>query len=109
MAEEVIVAREGRTLIVTVNRPHVRNAIDRATALAIATAMDELDDDPGLVIGILTGAGGNFSAGIAADGRVGARRSHLRRHRRAGATDRHRDRQGDDHRDRHARFRYVSP
>ncbi len=64
MTDEVIVAREGRTLIVTVNRPHVRNAIDRATALAIATAMDELDDDPGLVIGILTGAGGNFSAGM---------------------------------------------
>ncbi len=64
MADEVLVEREGRTLVVTINRAHVRNAIDRATAEGIARAMDELDSDPALMIGILTGAGGTFCAGM---------------------------------------------
>ena len=61
---EVIVEREGSTLVVTLNRPRARNAINRATALAVAAAMDELDGDPELRIGILTGAGGSFCAGM---------------------------------------------
>jgi len=64
VADEVLVEREGRTLVVTINRAHVRNAIDRATAEGIARAMDELDSDPALMIGILTGAGGTFCAGM---------------------------------------------
>lgn len=62
--DEVIVTREGPTLIVTINRPNVRNAINRATAEGVAAAMDELDDDPTVRIGILTGAGGSFCAGM---------------------------------------------
>jgi enoyl-CoA hydratase len=64
MADEVLVTREGAVLVVTINRPEARNAINAATAAGIANAMDELDDDPTLTIGILTGAGGNFSAGM---------------------------------------------
>jgi enoyl-CoA hydratase len=42
----------------------MRNAIDRATSEAIARAMDDLDADPALRLGILTGAGGHFCAGM---------------------------------------------
>ncbi|MDP9096024.1 MAG: crotonase/enoyl-CoA hydratase family protein [Pseudomonadota bacterium] len=60
----VLVEREAGVLVVTINRPHVRNAIDRATSEAIALAMDELDGDPALTLGILTGAGGHFCSGM---------------------------------------------
>ena len=51
-------------LVVTINRPEARNAIDTETALAIGAAMDRLDSDPTLVSGIITGAGGTFCAGM---------------------------------------------
>lgn len=56
--------RDGSTLVITIDRPAVRNAIDRATAHAIAGALDELDGDRTLRVGILTGAGGIFSSGM---------------------------------------------
>ena len=56
--------RDGRTLVVTLDRPQARNAIDLAMALEVAAALDELDADPGLTIGVLTGAGGTFSSGM---------------------------------------------
>ena len=61
---EVLVERDGHVLVATINRPHVRNAIDRATSEGIAAAVDELDGDPELFIGILTGAGSSFSSGM---------------------------------------------
>lgn len=64
LAHEVQVTREGPVLIVTIKRPAMRNALDRAASEAIARAMDELDDDPALSLGILTGAGGHFCAGM---------------------------------------------
>ena len=60
----VVVAREGAVLVVTINRPQARNAIDRATSEAIAAAMDQLDADASLTLGILTGAGGQFCSGM---------------------------------------------
>ncbi|RST87699.1 crotonase/enoyl-CoA hydratase family protein [Aquibium carbonis] len=51
-------------LVVSIDRPERRNAIDRATSEAIADAMDQLDADDSLRVGILTGAGGNFSTGM---------------------------------------------
>lgn len=50
--------------VVTIDRPSVRNAIDRATARAIAAAMEELDERDDLVAGVVTGAGGTFCAGM---------------------------------------------
>ena len=64
MSDEVLVTREGHTLVVTINRPQARNALNRAASEAIARAMDQLDQDAGLVIGILTGAGAHFCAGM---------------------------------------------
>lgn len=60
----VRVQREGLVLVVTIDRPQVRNAIDRATSEALAQAMDTLDADPALSVGVLTGAGGHFCTGM---------------------------------------------
>jgi enoyl-CoA hydratase len=53
----------GDVLVVTINRPEVRNAVDAATALALADAFRGFDADNGLRVAILTGAGGAFCAG----------------------------------------------
>lgn len=54
---------EGPIAIVTINRPDVRNAVDRATAAALAEAFRRFDADEALSVAILTGAGGYFCAG----------------------------------------------
>jgi enoyl-CoA hydratase len=51
-------------LVITIDRPHARNAIDGVTARALAGAFDELDARADLAVGVLTGAGGTFSAGM---------------------------------------------
>jgi enoyl-CoA hydratase len=60
----VLTERRDGILIMTINRPRSRNAIDLATAERLATAMVGLDTDPDLAVGILTGAGDCFSAGM---------------------------------------------
>jgi enoyl-CoA hydratase/carnithine racemase len=55
--------RIGRVLVVHIDRPHKRNAIDRPTALALNEALDTFEDDPGLWVAVLTGDGPAFSAG----------------------------------------------
>jgi enoyl-CoA hydratase len=61
---EILVAQRGRVLVVTINRPHARNAVNGAVSKGLAAAMDRLDDDPQLSVGVLTGAGGSFCAGM---------------------------------------------
>ena len=61
--DTVIVRSEGPILIVTINRPEVRNAVDRATAQALADAFRQFDGDEGKRVAVLTGAGGTFCAG----------------------------------------------
>lgn len=51
-------------LVLTIDRPERRNALDGATARALAEGIDRLDTDPDVRVGILTGAGGVFSAGM---------------------------------------------
>lgn len=60
----VITERRGNVLLITLNRPEVRNAVNAAMAAGIAGALDELDEDDGLSVGVLTGAGGFFCAGM---------------------------------------------
>jgi enoyl-CoA hydratase len=60
----VLTDRRGRVLVITLNRPDQRNAINAAMAQGIAAALDQLDADPELVIGVLTGAGKGFCAGM---------------------------------------------
>ncbi len=54
---------EGPIAIVTINRPEVRNAVDRPTAEALAEAFRRFDSDEHLAVAILTGTGGCFCAG----------------------------------------------
>ncbi len=60
----VLTERRGAALVITLNRPKVRNAVNGALADGVATALDELDADGALSVGVLTGAGGFFSAGM---------------------------------------------
>ena len=64
MAEPVTVERRGHVQVITISRPEVRNALDGAAARAMAAAADELDADDDLRVGVLTGAGGTFCAGM---------------------------------------------
>jgi enoyl-CoA hydratase len=61
---EVLTERRDAVLVITINRPEQRNAINAAVAEGIGTALDELDADGGLAIGIITGAGKGFCAGM---------------------------------------------
>lgn len=64
MSDEVLLERRGRILVITINRPEARNAVDAAVSHGLAAAVDELDADPDLSVGVLTGAGGTFCAGM---------------------------------------------
>lgn len=64
MTEEVLTHAEDGILTVTINRPDAKNAMNKAAAEAIAEAMDRLDSDDDLRVGILTGAGGTFCSGM---------------------------------------------
>jgi enoyl-CoA hydratase len=56
--------QDGGVLEITLDRPQARNAVDGETAKLLAEAFTRLDEDPGVRVGILTGAGGTFSAGM---------------------------------------------
>jgi enoyl-CoA hydratase/carnithine racemase len=60
----VLVERRDRILLVTLNRPDQRNAVNAAIAQGIAAALDELDADAGLSTGVITGAGKGFCSGM---------------------------------------------
>ena len=63
-APAVLTERSGRVLTITINRPDQRNAVNAAVAGAIARSLDDLDADPELSVGVLTGAGKGFCAGM---------------------------------------------
>jgi len=54
---------DGPVAVVTIDRPGVRNAVDRPTAEALASAFRTFEADDSLAVAILTGAGGTFCAG----------------------------------------------
>lgn len=64
MTSEVLVHSSDGILTITIARPEARNAMTLFAATAIAAALDELDARDDLRIGILTGAGGTFCAGM---------------------------------------------
>ena len=65
MADAVLTEfRDDGTTVITLNRPAARNAVNRAVAEGVAAALDELDRREDQTVGILTGAGGTFSAGM---------------------------------------------
>jgi len=62
--DAVLRERRGRVLVITINRPDQRNAVNAAVAQGIAAALDELDGAGELSVGVLTGAGKGFCAGM---------------------------------------------
>jgi len=64
--ETEVVLRERRdgVLVITLNRPEARNSLNLALTRALSDALDELDADPGLSAGVLTGAGKGFCSGM---------------------------------------------
>ena len=61
---KVLVDVEDGIITITLNRPEARNAIDRDLSYETCAAVDHLDATPDLRVGILTGAGGTFCAGM---------------------------------------------
>jgi enoyl-CoA hydratase len=62
--DPVLTERRDGVLLVTLNRPDARNAVNTALAEGIAAALDDLDAESELTVGVLTGAGKGFSAGM---------------------------------------------
>lgn len=62
--DEVRVTIEDGVSIIAINRPEARNAVNLAVARGIAAAVDDLDARDDLRVGILTGTGGGFCAGM---------------------------------------------
>src|SRR5690606_15418863 len=64
MSDTIQVQVQDGIQIMTINRPQARNAIDLATAQALAAALEQLDARDDVRLGIITGAGGTFSSGM---------------------------------------------
>ena len=64
MTSPVTVEEDGPVVTITLDRPAARNAIDAATASALAEVLGDLDARDDLRVGVLTGAGGVFCAGM---------------------------------------------
>ena len=62
--QAVLVEQRDRILIITINRPEAKNAVNADVSRGLADAVDRLDGDAGLSVGIVTGAGGSFCAGM---------------------------------------------
>jgi enoyl-CoA hydratase len=64
MTELVLTEQRDGVLTITLNRPHEKNAVNHAVAMQLGAALDTLDADPDVSVGVLTGAGGTFCAGM---------------------------------------------
>ena len=64
MTDAILTERRDRVLIITMNRPEAKNAINGALATGLLAAVEELNADPSLTAGVLTGAGGAFCSGM---------------------------------------------
>lgn len=64
MADVVLAEVRDRTLLITLNRPDARNAVDTALAQGLLAAMERLDEDKDLAAGVLAGAGRGFCSGM---------------------------------------------
>src|SRR5579884_179233 len=60
----ILAERRGSTLVVTINRPEVRNALDEPAASRLARTFREFDSDDALSVAVLTGSGGTFCSGF---------------------------------------------
>ncbi len=63
MTEHVVVSRADSVLEIRLNRPEKKNALTRAMYDAMADAFEQVDADPTLRVGLLTGTGDTFTSG----------------------------------------------
>ena len=87
-ADEVLTERRGRVFVITINRPEQRNAVNAAVAAGIGSALDELDADEGLSVGVLFGVGKGFCAGMDLKAFVAGERPFVEGRGFAGITQR---------------------
>ncbi|NYH53425.1 enoyl-CoA hydratase [Nocardiopsis arvandica] len=64
MSDEVLYTAEDGVAVITINRPGAKNAVNAAVAAQVAEALDDLDARKDLSVGVITGAGGTFCAGM---------------------------------------------
>lgn len=64
MSDEVLVEIRDGVQLITINRPEAKNALNGAVARGLAAAVDQLDADDDLRVGVLTGASGTFCSGM---------------------------------------------
>ena len=64
LTPKVLVEVQDALMVITINRPEVKNAVDRDVSYGVCAAVDELDAREDLRVGILTGAGGTFCSGM---------------------------------------------
>ncbi|MBA9003114.1 MULTISPECIES: crotonase/enoyl-CoA hydratase family protein [Thermomonospora] len=64
MSDAVLTETDGAVLVITINRPEAKNAVNAAVAQGIAAAIEELDGRKDLSVAVLTGAGGTFCSGM---------------------------------------------
>jgi enoyl-CoA hydratase len=64
MTAKVLTEVRGGVLVVEINRPEARNAIDTEVSDGLVEAMTRLDDDPALAVGVLAGRGRGFCSGM---------------------------------------------
>jgi enoyl-CoA hydratase len=86
-ADPVLVESGDGVMVITINRPGAKNAVTAAVAQHIAAALDELDRRDDLVVGIITGAGGTFCAGMDLKGFLRGERPSLPGRGFAGLTE----------------------
>lgn len=87
----VLTERRGRVLTITLNRPAARNSVNGALAHGVADALTELDGDAELRVGVLTGAGKGFCAGMDLKAFVAGESPHVEGRGFAGITQRSAD------------------
>ena len=64
MSDVVTTELRGPILVITLNRPAVLNAINAELAIQLLAALQRLNDDPGVLVGVLTGSGRGFCSGM---------------------------------------------
>jgi enoyl-CoA hydratase len=84
----VLTERRDGVLVITLNRPDARNAVNAALAEGVGAALDELDADDELRVGVLTGAGKGFSSGMDLKAFVAGERPYVDGRGFAGITQR---------------------
>jgi len=64
MSDEILTEVKDGVIVITINRPDAKNAMNKAAAEGIAAALDRLDAEDDLRVAVLTGAGGTFCSGM---------------------------------------------